>query len=108
MIEDRKSFDNAADEEGMQPLLLATKSSNFDLVKLLLETGADISSCFDLAGRTVLHHLCSNSNSAEQLKLLQLLFDSNETVFHDMSKTFDNNGYTPLFSSIISQEFTVY
>jgi len=96
---------NAVNHEGNTPLLLAAeasveasvndKKSNDEIIKILLENGANVHSG-DGAGNVVAHHAALSG----QLEILNLLQDRGVNLLNKDKNLINSDGYTPFYNIV--------
>ena len=75
---------NAKDDYGCAPLLWAARNGHVDMLKLLLDKGADVETA-GFAGMRALHHTCNSSK--ENCVAMLLEFDANPNAGDDAGAT---------------------
>lgn len=81
---------NELNDDGFTPLHLAVKTDKFELVKVLIEAGADVLTKNPLTGNTVLHQAVTNGTT--NMEMIAYLIGFEEELLHQTN----NAGLNPL------------
>jgi len=83
---------NTRDSSGLTPLMIASGHGNSQMVKLLLDAGADVFAVDSRAGASALHKACQGGN----VEVVQLLVEAGAFVDWAVCTT----GHTPLMEAL--------